>query len=114
MNAHTQFPIVLTAAQRAAREAASQAATLDQLANLQKRIEDMTRLVKRTSYYWDAPEYAAFLNGVHDITGIDAVYDAAQEIEGDTDPDEAFWNEADYRYEQRRDDEMMRKWEGGQ
>ena len=84
MNAHTQItaaPIVLTAAQRAEREATRQAETLDNLASLQKRIEDMTRLVKRTSYYWDAPEYAAFLNAVHDICELPAVYDAAQEVE---------------------------------
>lgn len=103
MNAPAKFPIVLTAAQRAEREAASQAELLNNLANLQKRLDDMTRLAKRTSYIWDAPEYASFLNAIHDITQIDEVYEKAQEIEAEPDGDEAFWTEADRQYDERRE-----------
>jgi hypothetical protein len=109
MNTHQQFPIVITPEQRAEREAADRARLLDNLANLQASIGDLTRLAKSTSYIFDAPEYTGFLHAIYAITEIDAVYEAASEITAECDPDEAYLAEADYRYDVARDEAMMRE-----
>lgn len=78
--------------------------TLSQIAALKLALQDletrsMYRVVSR-----DSRTYAAVLNAIHDLTGIDAIYDAFDKINPDNINEENFpgATEADVRYDEQR------------